>query len=212
VAEQPASVWVLAGTNGSGKSSVGGAMLRESGGEYFNPDEVARELSKREPTLTQVQANGRAWQIGLRQLDAALRVGQDYFFETTLGGSTIAGRLGRALDLGYEVRIWYVGLKSPELHVARVAARVRSGGHDIPEAAIRKRFDASRRNLILLVPRLTELKIYDNSRERDPRQSELPEPVLVLHWQSGSIVAPKNLRKTPEWAKAIVAQAIKSSR
>lgn len=202
-------VWVLAGTNGAGKSSIGGAMLRESGGDYFNPDEAARKILERRPSIGQSRANGEAWKLGVRQLDRCLKDGKDYFFETTLGGRSIAERLERALLDGHEVRVWYVGLDSVERHLARVASRVKLGGHDIPERDIRRRFDESRRNLIRLVPRLTELKVFDNSVEADPARGERPEPVLVLHVVSGRVRGPSDLKKTPEWAKAIVAQALK---
>jgi len=211
VAEDRPTLWVLAGPNGAGKSSIAGALLRESGGEYFNPDEVARTLRERDPRLDQAQANALAWTLGLRQLDRAVHLGVDYFFETTLGGATIANRLGRALS-SHDVRIWYACLHSPDLHVARVAARVRAGGHDIPEAATRRRYDASRRNLLVLLPQLTELKLYDNSADSDPARGHVPKPKLVLHWREGRIVGPKNLRTTSEWAKPIVAQALKHHR
>jgi predicted ABC-type ATPase len=212
VADDRPCLWVLAGTNGAGKSSIAGALLRQSGGEYFNPDEIARELREREPLLTVAEANAVAWRLGVSQLDAAVREGRDYFFETTLGGKTIAARLARALDAGHELRIWYAGLSSPELHLARVAARVRGGGHDIPEPDIRRRFDDSRRNLIALLPRLTELRVFDNSSQADLAALEPPQPRLVLHWRDGAIVAPADLRGTPAWAKPIVAQALKHAR
>ena len=204
-----ASIWVLAGTNGAGKSSIAGAFLRESGGDYFNPDEVARLLRSRDPALSAIEANGKAWRLGLRQLEQAIFARRDYFFETTLGGKSIAARLSQALSAGREVRIWYAGLKTPELHIARVAARVSAGGHAISAQDIRRRFDQSRRNLVALLPRLTELQLYDNSAEADPKQGHVPAPRLLLHWSQGAIVAPPNLRATPEWAKPIVAQAIK---
>lgn len=207
-----ASIWVLAGTNGAGKSSIAGAFLRESGGDYFNPDEVARMLRSRDPVLSATEGNSRAWRLGLRQLEQAIFSGRDYFFETTLGGDSIAARLSQALSAGREVRIWYAGLKTPELHIARVAARVSAGGHAISERDIRRRFDQSRRNLIALLPRLTELQLYDNSAEADPKQGNVPAPKLLLHWRQGAIIAPTNLRATPEWAKPIVAQAIKHAR
>lgn len=208
VPERPC-IWVLAGTNGAGKSSIGGAMLRQSGGEYFNPDEAARKILRDDPSLSQTQANARAWALGLRQLDRAIKHGRPYFFETTLGGNTITLRLQRALAMERLVRIWYVGLSSPELNVLRVAARVSNGGHDIPEDAIRRRYDSSRRNLIALLPKLSELKVFDNSAEADPERGKAPKPKLLLHWRTRSILAPEDLRRTPEWAKAIVAQALK---
>jgi predicted ABC-type ATPase len=208
-ADRPACIWVLAGTNGAGKSSIGGAMLRQSGGDYFNPDEVARVLRGRNPALRQAAANALAWNIGLRQLDRAIVERRDYFFETTLGGRTISLRLEHALESGLDVRIWYVGLRSPERHIERVAARVAAGGHDIAEETIRERFDSSLRNVIRLLPNLTELKVFDNSTPADPASDEVPVPQLLLHWCNRQILAPRDLRKTPEWAKPIVAQAIK---
>ncbi|HEY6558565.1 MAG TPA: zeta toxin family protein [Polyangiaceae bacterium] len=209
MADAPPCIWVLAGTNGAGKSSIAGALLRESGGEYWNPDEAARRIRELDSSLAPRAANAQAWALGVRQLDDAIRRRRDYFFETTLGGSTITRRLERALDAGLEVRIWYAGLSTPELHLARVAARVRAGGHDIPEADVRRRFESSRRNLVKLLPRATELKLYDNSREADPKRGKAPNPKLVLHWASGEIEAPADLRGTPDWAKPIVARAIK---
>ncbi len=207
-----ASIWVLAGTNGAGKSSIAGAMLRESGGEYFNPDEIAAQLRARDPKLSAPQANATAWRLGVHQLERAIELGRDYFFETTLGGATVAGRLAHALDAGHEVRVWYAGLESPELHVARVAARVRAGGHDIPERDIRRRYDGSRRNLIALLPRLSELHVYDNSAAADLERGQAPAPRLLLRWRDGAVVAPDDLARTPEWAKPIVAQALKHAK
>ena len=97
MADQRPCLWVLAGTNGAGKSSIGGALLRQSGGDYFNPDEVAASILRRERSLSREQANARAWVLGVRLLDDAIRFGRDHFFETTLGGDTIAARLMRAL-------------------------------------------------------------------------------------------------------------------
>src|SRR5437899_2385939 len=106
-------------------------------------------------------------------------------FETTLGGATITALLERALASGLDVRVWYVGLGSVELHLARVRARVAAGGHDIPEATVRRRFHDSRLNLIRLLPRLTELRVYDNSAEADPRAGVAPEPRLLLQLARG---------------------------
>ena len=129
----------------------------------------------------------------------------------TQGGATITALLERALASGLDVRVWYVGLGSVELHLARVRARVAAGGHDIPEATVRRRFHDSRLNLIRLLPRLTELRVYDNSAEADPRAGVAPEPRLLLHVARGRIVAAGPLGDTPAWAKPILAAAMNIS-
>lgn len=202
-------VYVLAGTNGAGKSSIAGAMLLRQRVEYFDPDEAARRILAANPGISQTRANGAAWHEGKRLLERAIAERLDFVFETTLGGRTITGLLERAASLGIEVRMWYVGLSSPEHHIARVRARVAKGGHDIPESRIRERYHASRLNLIRLLPSLSELWVYDNSEEADPDAGMAPEPKLVVHIRRGAIVGPRDLSRTPDWAKAIVAAAMK---
>lgn len=202
-------IYVLAGTNGAGKSSIVGAMLLRRRVEYFNPDAAARRILDANPGAGQTEANGAAWLEGRRLLERAIAEELDLAFETTLGGRTITSLLERAAARGIEVRVWYVGLSSPELHIARVRARVAKGGHGIPEPRIRERYDASRLNLIRLLPRLSELWVYDNSKDADPDAGVAPEPRLVLHLRRGVIVGPRDLSGTPGWAKAIVAAAIK---
>jgi predicted ABC-type ATPase len=203
-------IYVLAGTNGAGKSSIAGAMLLRQRVEYFNPDEAARRILAANPGISQTQANGAAWHEGKRLLERAIAERLDFAFETTLGGRTITALLERAASRGFEVRIWYVGLNGPELHIARVRARVAKGGHDIPEPRIRERYDASRLNLIRLLPSLSELWVYDNSKDADPDAGVAPEPRLVLHVRHGTVVGPRDLALTPEWAKAIVAAVMKA--
>jgi len=111
-----------------------------------------------------------------------------------------------------EVRIWFVGLATPELHIARVRSRVAAGGHAIPEATIRERCENSRLNLVDLMHKLTELRVYDNSREGDPRKGAAPQPRLLLHMERGKIVDLCDLRTAPDWAKPILATALKISR
>src|SRR3954454_17280943 len=137
-------LYVLAGVNGAGKSSIGGAVIRASGSDYFNPDEAARTLIAANPGLEQVQANAAAWRQGKRLLERAVAERLDFAFETTLGGGTMTRILADAAAAGYEVRIFYVGLANPELHLERVHRRVQTGGHDIPEADVRRRWRHSR--------------------------------------------------------------------
>jgi predicted ABC-type ATPase len=204
-------IYVLAGTNGAGKSSLGGAMFLETGAEYFNPDEAALRFRSANPGMTREEANSAAWRQGKRLLERAISDRLDFAFETTLGGRTIAALLHRALSEKIEVRIWYVGLSSPELHIARVRSRVAAGGHDIPEAKIRERYESSRVNLVDLLPKLTELRVFDNSQEADPRRGIAPQPKLLVHMDHGKIVDSCDLDATPQWAKPILATAMKLS-
>jgi predicted ABC-type ATPase len=177
---------------------------------YFNPDEAAARI-RHDLHCSVEEANAYAWREGKQFLEAAIREHTSHAFETTLGGTTIAHLLGQAADAGFDIRVWFIGLATPEQHIARVKARVTAGGHGIPEPKIRERWDASRRNLIMLMPRLTELRVFDNSAERDSESGKIPAPRLLLHWQNGAIVAPSRseLRSTPEWAKPIVACALR---
>lgn len=207
-ANVPSGIYVLARTNGAGKSSVAGAMHRASGRDYFNPDEAASAIRRDYPAMTATDANSTAWQVGKRLLENAMADRSRFAFETTLGGSTITSLLADALDAGIEVRIWYVGLATPELHIARILARVRKGGHPIDDARIRDRFDHSRLNLIRLLPKLTEIRVHDNSLEADAALGHPPQLKLLLHWRAGKIVRSRALPRTPQWAKPILAAAL----
>jgi predicted ABC-type ATPase len=200
---------VLAGVNGAGKSSIAGAEFRRRGIDYFNPDEVARKLLAANPGMDQATANGEAWHQGSRLLRRAIGERLDYAFETTLGGNTILRQLMEAAAAGIEVHVWYAGLAGAELHIERVRSRVRRGGHPIPEDMIRRRYERSRLNLIHLLPRLTALRLYDNSADADPAAGKTPRLELVLHMERGKIVGPPDLSRAPDWAKPIVAAGLR---
>ena len=205
-------VYVIAGVNGAAKSSVAGETFRQSGADYYNPDEAARLLLTANPTLTQTEANSAAWHEGVRLLKRAINEQLDFAFETTLGANTIPRLLKQAANAGIEIYVWYVGLESPELHIARVKSRVARGGHDISEEDIRRRYEHSRLNLIDLLPALRALRIFDNSSEADLAAGQTPKPKLVLSMERGKILEPKDLTHTPVWAKPIVAAALKLTR
>jgi predicted ABC-type ATPase len=195
---------VLAGTNGAGKSSIGGAMIRAAGADYFNPDEAARQILDANPRALITEANSAAWLEGKRLLERAIAEHGNFAFETTLGGATITRLLADAMDAGTDVHVWYVALNSPELHIARVQARVSRGGHDIPERDIRRRYDASRHNLIELLPRLASLRVYDNSAAADPAAAVAPMPTLLLHMERGRLLHSCEPAAAPGWVKPIL--------
>ncbi len=186
-------------------------MLMAEGTEYFNPDEAAARIRKAIPGISQQEAQSAAWKQGRRLLERAITERLDFAFETTLGGNTISALLEKAMQTGIEVRFWYVGLASPELHIERVRERVSRGGHDIPEAKIRERYASSLLNLIRLLPQMSELRLYDNSLPADPHTGTEPKPRLLLHLKKRQIVSLCDLISAPDWSKPVLLTAIKIS-
>jgi len=197
-------ITVIAGVNGAGKSTVMGAYVRNQGGEYFNPDEVARSYIKNNSSLTQYEANSQAWNLGYQQLLKAIDADHDYTFETTLGGNSICRSLHEAIDKGREVQIIYCMLNSPELHIQRVIERVSKGGHDIPHAKIHERWENSIHNLMGLIPRVIRMSVYDNSL---PLVNNKPEPIKIFSLDGDQLIfhmEQKELDSVPEWAKPLI--------
>jgi len=217
VRSHPPTIFVLAGCNGAGKSSIGGAALRRAGADWFDPDAAARRIAaanaQRSPPPTTEEVNAAAWNEGRRLLERAIAERLDFAFETTLGGRTIAELLHRAAGAGIAVRVWFVGLDTVDRHLQRIRRRVARGGHDIPEAKVRERYRRSRENLIRLLPVLDALRVFDNSTAADPATGVAPAPKLLLDFRRGRIGAPAELQAllaaTPAWAKPIAAAALK---
>ena len=201
-------LFVLAGVNGAGKSSLGEEIFRAEGSVVFNPDTIALQIRDLHPDISAALANGHAWQIGKSLLEQAIERGIDYRFETTLGGRSIAKLLQTAARKGHQLHVWFCGLESPELHLHRVRARVSKGGHDIPEDKIRERWKSSRENLIRLLPSIHHLRVSDNSIEADPAAGQTPCPRLLLEMKNRKITAPADLSNAPEWAQPILAAAM----
>lgn len=204
-------LYVLAGVNGAGKSSIGGYLLERDGLTWFNPDKFAREL-KAATGCDQETASSHAWQESMRRLDEAIAKGLNHAFETTLGGKTVTAKILEATKT-HDVLIWFCGLSSPELHIARVEARVAAGGHPIPEDKIRERYPQAQLNLIKLMPHVAYIKVYDNSSEA-AADGTVPDPVLVLEMENGQVISPapddlEALQRTPEWTKPILEGALR---
>jgi predicted ABC-type ATPase len=203
-------LYVLAGVNGAGKSSIGGHLLERRGLTWFNPDTFARALIN-STGCDQETANGYAWQEGMRRLDEAIATGQNHAFETTLGGHTVTAKILEAAKT-HDVLIWFCGLASPELHIARVQARVAAGGHPIPEEKIRERYPKAQLNLIRLMPHSSHISVHDNSVEPDA-DGTVHDPLLIFEMRNGHLLWPtlgdlEILRSAPEWARSILEAAL----
>lgn len=155
------NVYVIGGANGSGKTTVALALLPSLGVlEYVNADSIAAGLSPLNSEAMAMQA-GR---LMLERLETVSNAGIGFAFETTLAARTFAPFLERCKVRGYTVSLLYFWLRSPDLAVERVARRVSSGGHSIPEEVIHRRYERGRRNLInLYLPLCDDWMVFDNS-------------------------------------------------
>ena len=135
---------IIAGPNGAGKTTFAREFLPFEAGcpVFINADLIAAGLSPFQPEA----AAFRAARMMLQDIAAHVRAGRDFAFETTLAGLTYATMISRWRADGYQVKLLYLSLASEEEAIARVALRVRQGGHDIPLNVIRRRFAASRKN------------------------------------------------------------------
>src|SRR5437867_7617519 len=126
--------------------------------EYVDADVFARSLPRSEATAVTA---GRAV---LRRLDDLAMERRSFGFETTLASRSFGPRIRRLLDAGYECHLVFLWLPSADFAVARVADRVRLGGHSVPEETIRRRYRSGLRNFFSLYQALTTTwRMYDNS-------------------------------------------------
>ena len=156
-------VIALAGPNGAGKATAGPSLVRDTLGmtQFVNADVVASGLSAFEPEGTAIRA-GRIMLDRLRQL---ARDRKSFAFETTLSARSFAPWLARLNDSGYRFHLIYLWLPDPEMAVQRVAARVRAGGHGIPDETVRRRYTAGLANFFhIYCPLSSTWRMYDNSK------------------------------------------------
>lgn len=163
---------ILAGPNGAGKTTVSKYVLPDAYGitEFVNADRIAAGLSAFAPETVAFEA-GR---IMLKRIDALITQKASFAFETTLASKSFTKLIARAKADGYRVILIYVALPTAQLAKRRVAARVREGGHTIPDDVIERRFYRSLDNLMHRYrPLVDEWIVYDNA--------ETKTPALVAH-------------------------------
>lgn len=131
-------MYIISGCNGAGKTTASYTMLPEmlECSEFVNSDEFAKGLSPFNPEKAAIQAS-RYMILKVRYL---LKRQLDFGIETTLATRTLLKTVRMAQQAGYSITLLYFWLNSPELAIERVAARVETGGHNIPEDTIRRRY------------------------------------------------------------------------
>jgi predicted ABC-type ATPase len=160
---------IVAGANGAGKSTLTARLKRRFGtrlGTILDPDAIARERTPDDPSKSAIFAARTV----LTALADGLEHGSRMVYETTLSDKNRHLELiAQAKARGFEVWVLYVGLDLPDMHIRRVRARVRAGGHDVPEADIMRRYSRSLHNLEMVFPLVDRVQVYDNAGRRMQR-------------------------------------------
>jgi predicted ABC-type ATPase len=179
-----ANLYIISGCNGAGKTTASYTILPEmlSCKEFVNADEIARGLSPFKPESVSIQA-GR---IMVERIKNLISNGTDFALETTLATRTHAKVIRYAQANGYKVTLVFFWLNLPSLAIERVKMRVASGGHNIEEKTIRRRYDIGIKNLFSLYIPLCEYWMIINN-------SSIPQELIA---EGGSNLETKIYNKT----------------
>lgn len=158
---------ILAGPNGAGKSTAQKQLVAPTI-PFVNADNIARSL-RDEGRAIGPAADVAAGRILLAELDSLVRAKQDFATETNLANQTLARRIPHWQAMGYRVTLIYLWVPSPEFSIARVAQRVRSGGHDVPEETIRRRYYLGLKRFFESYQDIVDdWQLYDSSQVGNP--------------------------------------------
>lgn len=155
-------ILIIAGPNGAGKTTFAREFLPNEAScpVFVNADLIAAGLAPFAPETAAVQAA----RLMLQELARHAAVGESFAFETTLSGRGYLRQIEQWQAAGYLVKLIFLKLLSPEEAIARVAQRVKQGGHDIPEKVIRRRFAAGLANFHqLYAPKVDAWMLFNNA-------------------------------------------------
>jgi predicted ABC-type ATPase len=157
-------VIIIAGPNGAGKTSFARSFLPEEAQclRFINADLIAAGLSPFAPET----AAFKAGRLMLQEMANCVQKGESFAFETTLSGLHYLVRIRQWQEQGYHVSLFFLYLPDVETAIARVAERVKQGGHNIPNDVIRRRFSAGLRNFHQVYKSVVDLwALFDNAGE-----------------------------------------------
>jgi predicted ABC-type ATPase len=181
---------IVAGSNGCGKSTLT-ASARTNLQEFpvLDPDAIARSLQS---TVDSQNSDIGAGKRVLRLAEEHIAAHESFTVETTLSGNTYLRMAARAKDAGFNLVVFFVGTSSVEINIARVQARVRKGGHDVPEEDQRRRFPRTLANMAKLLPLADLAVIFDNSTDAGHTLVGVGHAGF-MHW----------MEPVPSWAQSL---------
>lgn len=182
---------VVAGPNGSGKSTLTASIAFDGSTSVVDPDAIARRIDPVHPSSVKIAAARQA----LRRCRELLEARDSFVLESTLAGNGAVSLMRRAKGVGYRTHLLYVALGNPELHIERVSLRVSQGGHNIPDADIRRRYRRSLLRAPDAIGLADETVILDNAG---------PRPVRILMLQNGEIIW--RAMYLPPWTQDILSR------
>ena len=187
---------VIAGPNGSGKTTITSKILRHEWLEnavYINPDQVAQDKFG---DWNSPEAVMQAVQYCEQQREQCVQDGQSLVFETVLSSDSKVDFIRRAKEAGYFIRLFFVSTSHPSINAARIAQRVMEGGHDVPITKVISRYQKSIVNCKRCSALADRVYIYDNSiDDADAR--------LMFRMTNGQLFK-QYTDDIPEWAKMLV--------
>ena len=159
-------ILIIAGPNGAGKTTFATEFLLNEADcpTFVNADLIASGVNPFQPE----RSAARAGRLMLDMIEEYVLDGESFAFEITLSGRGFARRIPRWRKQGYWVKLYFLRLPSADMAVARVRSRVSQGGHDVPEEAIRRRFEAGWRNLDSIYKGLVDEWAVYNGAESPP--------------------------------------------
>ncbi len=155
-------ILIIAGPNGAGKTTFATEFLPNEGDcpAFVNADSIAAGLSPFQPSVVAF----RAGRLMIEVIRGYTTRGESFAFETTLSGRGYARWIPLWRQRGYRVKLFFLWLPTPNMAIARVRQRVSEGGHDVPEAVVRRRFHAGWENFQDVYRGLVdEWALYDNT-------------------------------------------------
>ena len=176
------------GTNGAGKSTLR-SFNQDPVQIVIDSDHIAMQINPQNPRLADIEAGRKAIEL----FRFAIQHKIDFSMESTLSGNSILQRMKKAKENGFYVHLNYIGVNSVKINLARVKARVKSGGHFIAEDIVKNRYQMSFDNLFIVLPYCDEVFIYDNS-------SIAPE--LIFQLKDNNIV--QFCSFLPNWCRNIL--------
>ncbi len=174
---QKSKLYIIAGPNGAGKTTFAKEFLPHDAKclEFVNVDMIAGGLSPFAPERAAI----RAGRLMLEQIHTLTNRGSNFGFETTLSGKTNIKLLKDLKKRDYQIHLYFLWIPTVKLALERIATRVESGGHDVPELVVRRRFNKSLRNFFKYYqPLVDSWAIYDNSGNK---------PQMIAFEESGRL-------------------------